>query len=187
MLGRLKRTTRLDVGLALCFAGLSYLVWVLVAGVCRAVVQEMIKSTTLEHLAMSKWTKLVGVFFVDKGVIIDVAGLAWMTLSLLLVVFSSRQKLSISWVWVSSMTQSFTAALGAVLVSYTANEPHFSLVPDVETKVGWARVSSLSLQVVTPVAILIWVTILVWLLVDRARYNRRGPTLGDGLRTNIYR
>ena len=187
MLGRLKRTTRLDVGLALCFAGLSYMVWVLVAGVSRAVVQEMIKSTTLEHLTLSKWTKLVGVFFVDKGVIIDVVGLAWMTLSLLLVIFSSRQKLSISWVWVSAMMQSFVAALGAVLVSYTANEPHFSVVTDLENKAGWARVSSLSLQVVTPIALLIWVTILVWLLIDRARYNRRGPTLGDGLRTNVYR
>jgi hypothetical protein len=37
------------------------------------------------------------------------------------------------------------------------------------------------------VALLIWVTFLIWLLIERARLNRRGPTLRDGLRSNIYR
>ena len=33
-------------------------------------------------------------------------------------------------------------------------------------------------------AILVWVSLLVWLLVERARLDRHGPTLTDGLRTN---
>jgi hypothetical protein len=31
------------------------------------------------------------------------------------------------------------------------------------------------------------VVVLVWLLVERARFDRRGPTLRDGLRTNVFR
>jgi two-component system CheB/CheR fusion protein len=37
------------------------------------------------------------------------------------------------------------------------------------------------------IAILLWVTFLVWMLVERARLDRFGPTLSDGLRTNTYR
>jgi Na+(H+)/acetate symporter ActP len=40
MLGQLRRTTRTDVGLALTFVGIAYLVWVLVAGVARELVAD---------------------------------------------------------------------------------------------------------------------------------------------------
>ncbi len=43
------------------------------------------------------------------------------------------------------------------------------------------------LPIIVTVAILIWTLALIWLLVERARLNRRGPTLTDGLRTNVYR
>jgi hypothetical protein len=191
MLGRLRRTTRTDVGLALAFAGVSYLVWALVAGVARSVVQEMIKSTSLTsppHAKLPHLTRLVKVFFVDAGFAIDLVGLAWMTLSLVLLVYSSRQKLSISWVWMSAICQSFIAALGAVLVGYASYQPHIVFDDmSVKGKTTWEQVSSLSLQILIPVALLIWVTFLIWLLIERARLNRRGPTLRDGLRSNIYR
>ena len=191
MLGRLRRTTRTDVGLALAFAGVSYLVWALVAGVARSVVQEMIKSTSLTsppHAKLPHLTRLVKVFFVDAGFAIDLVGLAWMTLSLVLLVYSSRQKLSISWVWMSAICQSFVAALGAVLVGYASYQPHIVFDDmSVKGKTTWEQVSSLSLQILIPVALLIWVTFLIWLLIERARLNRRGPTLRDGLRSNIYR
>jgi len=184
MLGRLRRTTRLDVGLALTFVGLSYLVWVLVAGVARVVVQEMINSTTGAELP--RFTRAVKIFFVDAGFVIDLVGLAWMTVSLILVAVSSRQKISISWSWVSATSQSFVAAIGAVVVGWAAYQPHMMKnVPVIQT--GWEKVSFISLGVLTPIAILVWVTFLIWLLVERARLSRRGPTLTDGLRSNIFR
>jgi len=125
---------------------------------------------------------------VDAGFAIDLVGLAWMTLSLVLLVYSSRQKLSISWVWMSAICQSFVAALGAVLVGYASYQPHIVFDDmSVKGKTTWEQVSSLSLQILIPVALLIWVTFLIWLLIERARLNRRGPTLRDGLRSNIYR
>ena len=36
-------------------------------------------------------------------------------------------------------------------------------------------------------ALLVWVTFVVWLLIERSRLDRRAPTLRDGLRTNIFR
>lgn len=188
MLGRLQRTTRLDVGLALCFSGLAYLVWALVAGISRWIVQEMIKSTAYYNIEVKGYTKVVEVFFVDSGFVIDIVGMAWMALSLLLVVLSSRQRASISWAWVSSGLQVCVAAVGAVLVCAAAYMPHI-LDPNKLHDGGsiGQQVSRMSLQVVMPLAIVIWVTFLVWLLVERARLNRRGPTLRDGMRSNVYR
>ena len=84
----MRRTTRLDVGLALTFSGLSYLVWSLVAGTSREMVREMILFTSRTNLTgdLPKFTRAVKIFFVDMGFVIDLAGLAWMILSLLLVV-----------------------------------------------------------------------------------------------------
>ena len=91
MLGRLRRTRPIDVGLAICFAGLAYLVWAMVAGVSREVVQEMIKSTAVTALPLPELTRMVKVFFVDAGFVIDLVGLGWLAFSLALVVLSSRQ------------------------------------------------------------------------------------------------
>jgi hypothetical protein len=176
--------------LVLAFSGLSYLVWSLVAGVARTVIREMIKSTTVSqpHTELPALTRTVEMFFVDAGVVIDVVGLAWMTLSLVLVLYSSRQRISVSWVWLSAICQSFVAALGAVLVGYAAYQPHIVVTDlSIQGSTTLEAISSISLQILMPVAILIWVTFMVWLLVERARYNRRGPTLSDGLRTNVYR
>jgi len=185
MLGRLRRTTRTDVGLALVFAGLAYLVWALVAGISRAVIQEMIRSTAgMKHLPES--TRVVKLFFVNGGIVIDVVGLAWLAVSLFLVAYSSRQRMSISWAWVAALGQSLVAALGAVVVGWAAYQPH--ILPAVPAGQGLLEhVTALSLPVTVALALLVWVTFLVWLLVERARLNRRGPTVRDGLRTNIYR
>ncbi len=184
MLGRLRRTTRLDVGLAVSFVGLAYLVWALVAGVSRAVVQEMINSTVGQDLPKS--ARVVKVFFVDAGFVIDLVGLAWLTVSLVLVALSSRQKISISWSWVSATSQACVGALGAVIVGWAAYQPHIiKAIGSGQTT--WETVSAISLPVLMVVAILIWVMFLVWMLVERARWMRRGPSLRDGLRSNIYK
>ncbi len=187
MLGRLQRTTRLDVGLALSFAGVAYLVWALVAGVARSVVQAMIHATATQA-QLPAWTRAVKIFFVDFGFVIDVVGLVWLVVSLILLVVSSRQRISVSWAWISAICQSFVAALGAVFVGWAAYRPHIisSEGTGAAASLG-EQVSTISLPLIVALAVLVWVTVLIWLLVERARLNRRGPTLRDGLRTQVYR
>ncbi|MFB3894086.1 MAG: hypothetical protein ACE15C_18940 [Phycisphaerae bacterium] len=178
----------MDVGLALAFAGLSYLAWAGVAGLARWFVQEMIRTTEFHSIKVEGWTKLVRVFFVDSGFVIDIVGVVWMVLTLLLVFQSSRQRISISWAWMSAMLQSFAAAGGAMLVGWAAYLPHVLSPDKLQKKTSLAQeVSMRSLPIIMPIAVLIWVTVLVWLLVERARLDRRGPTLSDGMRTNIFR
>ena len=188
MLGRLIRTTRVDVGIALAFAGLAYLVWAMVADVSRFVVDSMITYTFQNHIEVKGLTKVIKVFFVDSGFAVQIAGVVWLVLTLVLVLQSSRQKMSISWAWVSAGCQSGAAALGAVFVAYAMYLP---FVPD-PTQAGpqvtlGEQVSFISLRVIMPVAMLLWTTFLVWLMVERARLNRRGPTLRDGMRSNVFK
>ncbi len=187
MLGRLTRTTPVDVGLAMPFAGVAYLVWALVAGVSRATVQAMIHSTHLRQLPLPGFTDGVKIFFVDLGFVIDVVGLVWLGGSLVLVWLASRQVISISWVWVSAFCQSSVAALGAVLVGWAAYQPHLREVPRSADPSLGEQVSHLSLPIIIGLAILLWAAVLVLLLLEQAKFRRRGPTLRDGLRTNLYR
>lgn len=188
MLGRVRRTSRLDVGLALTCSGLAYLVWALVAGGSRKLVQLLIRSTAATGMELPAFTRHVKVFFVDTGFIIDVVGLCWLAVSLTLVLLASRQRISASWAWVSAIGQVTVAALGSVLVGGAVYAPHAIAARGVEAEhTPWETVSSISLPVIVPLAILLWVTCLIWLLVERARLDRRGPTLTDGLRTNIYK
>ncbi|MFP4052436.1 MAG: hypothetical protein ACLFV7_01060 [Phycisphaerae bacterium] len=191
MLGRTRRTTRLDVGLALVFAGASYLVWALVAGSTRIMVQELIDSYVRNGWQVSRITTWVRYIFVDAGVALDVVGLVWLAGSLTLVFLASRQKLSISWAWVVSFLQMTAASIGSVLVGLDVHQQYNRMMPgsNVEvTRTALQKVSSVSLGVSVPLAVLLWATVLVYLLVERARWTRRqGPTLRDGLRTNAYK
>ncbi len=188
MLGHVRKTSRLDVGLSVAFAGVAYLVWSLVAGISRPLVDEMIKATAELESTVPTATKVVKVCFVDGGFVIDIMGLAWLIISLILLVFSSRQLISISWCWMSALCQLGVSAIGALIVAVGVTIPFTSMV-EYEPGEGTAfkLVSSISLYVLVPVAVVVWVTFLVWLLTDRARLDRRGPSLRDGLRSNIYR
>ncbi len=186
MLGRLQRTTRVDVGFALSFAGMSYLVWALVAGTSRDLVKEVIHNSS--GAPLPSLTNAVRIFFVDAGIAIDIAGLAWLVASLVLVLLSSRQRVSISWAWLCAICQSMIAAAGSTVVGWAAYLPHVRPIRPADPVLSpWQQVTGLSLPVVMAVAVVVWVTFLVWLLVERARLDRHGPTLRDGLRTNIYR
>ena len=189
MLGRLRRTTRLDVGLAIAFAGLSYLVWALIAGGSRQLVQHFIEYADANEMSLPGFTRAVKVFFVDAGFVIDLVGLSWLVASMVLVLLGSQQKMSISWAWVSAICQSFVAGLGAVLVGGAVYAPHVLPLDHASRRTILARVSEISLPVLVPVAIVIWTTFLVWLLVARARLNRHrhGPSLRDGLRSNVQK
>ena len=176
------------MGLALSFAGVAYLVWAVVAGVSRDVVQELIKASVVRGFRLHDSAHVVKIIFVEAGIVIDVVGMAWLAASLFLVILSSRQRCSISWSWVSAIGQAIIAALGAVLVGWAAYQPHV-VPPDtvVPESAAWAKVSAISLPVVVVIAVVLWVMVLVWLLVERARFDRRGPTMRDGLRTNLFR
>ncbi len=191
MLGRTRRTTRLDVGLALVFAGLGYLIWALVAGSSRAMVQELMDAFARKGLAVSRVTQWVRYIFLDAGVAIDIAGLILLCTAMVLVFLSSRQKLSISWAWAVSFLQVCIAGLGSVLVALDVHHQYNMLMPPATVeapRTAMQTVSRVSLFVSLPIAILLWVTVLVYFLVERARWNRRqGPSLRDAMRTNVYR
>ena len=140
-------------------------------------------------MAIPRFSQAVKLFFADMGIVIDVVGLAWMILSLLLVVYAARQKLSISWAWLSAIVQAFTAALGGVLVGWAMNLPYQKLADSVakpETVPTVVKVSEMSLWILLTVAVLLWVTFLVWLLLERSQFRARGPSLRDGLKSNTY-
>ncbi len=190
MLGRVRKTSGLDVGLALTFAGLAYLVWALVAGVTRALVQQAIYVTADKSESLPAAAKFVQVLFVDGGFAIDMVGLAWLVVSMYLILRSAHQRISISWAWMSSVLQGFLASLGGIWVLW-ANSAAFaqptSTIGQSPTTLG--RVSQISLPVILTLAVLIWVTFLVWLLVRRTQWARRGlgPSLSDSLRTHSYK
>ena len=189
MLGRLRRTTRLDVGLALGFVGGAYLVWALVAGVTRSLVARSIPLWDEAGLTLDLPTRVVRTLFLDAAFAIDLAGLSWLVGSLLLVVLASRQRMRISWAWVSAMLQSFAAALGGIWVAWAVHLPETRLVASGggEAPTALAELRELSLPATVTLAVLIWVVFLVWLLVERARLSRHGPTLSDSLRTHSYK
>lgn len=187
MLGRLRRTTRLDVGLAFAFATTAYVVWALVAGMSRDSVQDLVRTIAATEVALPLATANVKTMFVDYGIAIDLVGVAWILLSQTLLVFSSRQYLGISWVWVSAISQSFAAAVGAVLVGWAVQLPYANLItrPDsLPEPTAMEKISGLSLPMAIVVALVLSVGFLVWLLVDQIRLSRRGPSLRDGLRSN---
>jgi hypothetical protein len=164
------------------------LVWALVAGASRSIVQEMNRYVAYHGVQVKGITRTVQIFFVDAGFVIDVVGVTWLAASLTLVLLASRQRISASWAWVSTICQVSIAACGAVLVAWAAYLPHVVSEEKASEQATIAeRVSQFSLQVVIPVALLIWVTFLVWLLVERARLDRRGPSLHDGMRSNVFR
>ena len=186
MLGRMRRTTRTDVGLGIAFVGIAYLIWALVAGASRVYVRDMISFSQALEGDLPLMTRIVRVAFVEAGVAIDVIGILWLVVSLFLVVYSSRQKFSISWVWVSAVCQSLVAALGGVFAAWAVHLPYRSALAELQPTL-WEKVSGISLPVLLALALLIWVTFLILLLAERARLNRHRPTLTDGLRTNTYR
>ncbi len=174
------------MGLALAMAGVSYLVWVLVVGMTRAVVNEVSRTAHIEKIpleALPTVTRWLWNSFIRAAGVWDVAGVLWLLVSLVLIVGSSRQRWIISWTWLSSICQSMAAALVAVWTALARTVPSADLTPHVGQPpypvTGWT-----ALSVALAVALLMWVTTLVWLLSERARLGRE-PSLRDTLRTQV--
>ena len=163
------------------FTGLSFLMWSFVAGVSRSLMYNLVRASDLDLPALSAGVKW---FFVDFGFIIDITGLAWMVISLVLIFLANRQKISISWGWISAGIQSLVAAVGALLVGWGVSVPFFHVYVKPQDSTMMEIFSMISLPVVIAVAIFVWIVFVIWMLVERRRLERRGPSLSDSLRTN---
>lgn len=172
----------MDVGLAIAFAGIAFLVWALLGGVSRLMLQKMILTTAGQADTLPRVTQNVKLFFVDTGFVIDLVGLAWMALGLTLIFFANRQKISISWAWLSAIMQSLVAALGGMLVSSALYAPH--IITGQADHTVMSKISQISLPIVIAIAVLIWGLFVYWMLKHRVRMRHLGPSRTDSLRTN---
>lgn len=184
MLGRIKRTSRLDAGLATAFVGLSFLAWALVAGVSRSLMLKLYQDYTNGQLVLPKFSKGVEIFFVDTGFVIDLAGLLLMIGGLVLVYLAIRQKISISWAWLCATTQCLFAALGGVLVTTAIFAPYGFNWP--ENLKALEIFNQISFPVVLIIAIIIWAIFVFSMLKARYRWLMRmsGPSIRDSVKSN---
>ena len=178
MLGQVRRTTRTDVGLALASAGLAYLVWAIVIGVARHVVNELELIRQTHEGGFPGLTTALCASVVQGAAVWDMVGVLWLMLNLVLIVGSSRQRWIISWPWLSAMLHALAAALIGCWTALAGINPFGVLLAGEPAAVGWG-----SYSVALALALLMWVLTLVWLLYERSRL-RRGPTLQDGQRTH---
>lgn len=184
MLGRIKRTSRLDAGLATAFVGLSFLAWALVAGVSRSLMLKLYQDYLNNALVLPKFSKVVEIFFVDTGIVIDIAGLLWMVGGLVLVYIAIRQKISISWAWLCAMTQCLFATIGGVIVSTAIFAPYGFHWP--ENLKSLEMLSQISFPVFLSIAIVIWAIFVFSMLRARYRWLMRftGPSIRDSVKSN---
>ncbi len=183
MLGRVRRTSRVDVGLAMSFAGISYLIWVLVVGVTRHLVNEVSRYAGESVFLLPLVTRWLRNAFIHAAPVFDLVGVLWLLLSLGLIVGASRQRWSISCPWVCAICQAMSAAVLAVWAGLAGQMPYRIYANHVSASsyptTGWT-----SLCVAVAIALVMWVTSLLWMISARARLMR-GPKLRDGMRTNI--
>ncbi len=184
MLGAVRRTTRTDVGLALSFAGVTYLIWALVIGLARHLANELSKIAYLSGGAsFSSVTSGLHKAFLHGGDLWDLLGILWLLASLVLIVGSSRQRWIISWPWLSAICHALASALVAGWAALAAcSHVRFTKTfapPEPYPTSGWT-----AFTVTLAVAPVLWAATLAWLLYERARL-RRGPSLRDGQRTHV--
>jgi hypothetical protein len=184
MLGRIRRTTRTDVGLALAFGGIAYLVCVAALGAGRHVVNAISRGLHADKATLSslpgapRWLCHT---FLQAAAVLDIVAVLWLVLSLALIVGASRQKWSISWAWMSAVGEALAAALLGVWAAVAAASDRTGRPAPAD---GYPTTGWTFLSVAVALALVLWVTVLVWLLYERARLGR-GPSLRDGLRTHV--
>jgi hypothetical protein len=193
MLGRVRRTTGTDVGLAIAFAGISYLVWALVIGVGRHVVNEFSLAAYTGKLDMAGFPMAARWLYntlMHAAPVFDLVGVLWLILTLALIWGASRQIWSISWAWMSASIGSMVGTLLMIwfALSYMASAPFiFGAKPPAETLPGqlpYPTIGWTPMTVAIAVALVVWTTVLVWLLYEQGRLHR-GPTLRDSLGTHV--
>jgi hypothetical protein len=181
MLGHVRRTTRTDVSLALLMAGISYLAWALscwTAHHTALALREHVDDRGLPTLVAT----FIGTFAAWPRLIFDLLGPVWMLAGLYMVIRASRQHRVISWSWLLASTQ----AIGGLLIGVWAQSAQ-RLVGGPLTLVRPAGRDPFG--IIVGVAVVIWVSTLVWLIGEgfRARGLRVGPDFGDSAKTHAYR
>ncbi len=188
MLGRVRRTTRTDVALALILAGLVYLAWALACWSAKR------SAAYMDHQAMASATYRSALPAVSRGFvktfsswtggIFDLIGPVWMLLGLYMVIRASRQRRIISWSWLLISCQAVAALLIACWAAVAMVVPTAAVSgsPAPRAPMDWS-------PAVIAVAVLIWFGTLVWLILERIRYGRfRSLTaIRDGFKTHAYR
>ncbi len=183
MLGRMRRTTRKDVGLSLTFTGLVFLTWSFVTFAAKYLFERLVLDSRLPTTeTLSPFTLSVKRFFLDYGFVIDVTGLAWMLLSLTLVLMASRQKISISWSWLCSGLQILVASVGSIVVHWATAAAQAGV--EIPQPTLTEKISSLSWPIVLAVAVLSWVFFLIRMMLDSGKFTRTQQTLNDSFRSN---
>ncbi len=175
------------MGLALSFGGVAYLVWVLVVGTARHVVNEIARSIHVDKVPMAELpagARWLWNSFLQAGLVFDVVGVVWLALSLALIMGASRQRWSISWPWTCAICQAMAATLVGVWTSLAGAFPLGGGTASDAAAASYPTAGWTSLSVSVALALVLWVSVLVWLLYERARL-RRGPSLRDGLRTHV--
>lgn len=174
------------MGLAISFAGVAYLVWVVGVGVGRHLVNELSRTVHAGEFTFDSLpgaTKWLCRTFLYTAPVFDIIGVLWLLLSLALIVGASRQRWSISWPWMSGLCQAMAAALITAWAGLSGQAPFiygtFHMGKPPYPTAGWTFMS-----VAVCLALASWVGALVWLLYERARLGR-GPSLRDGLRTHV--
>jgi hypothetical protein len=173
MLGRVRRTTRTDVTLALISAGIVYLAYALSCYVAKVSAMTLDGAVTQGRLAAA----FRSTFGAGGADVFDMVGPLWMVASLWQVIRASRQRRIISWSWLLISGQ----ALAAVLMASWAALSLYQTLPSpaMHGPVSWS-------PRLVVLAVVVWVGTLIWLVVD-SRRMRRGPTMGDGVKTMLYR
>ena len=180
MLGRVRRITRVDVGLAISFVGIAYLAWMMVMAGVRHLINNLIEAESqfaiggfLGAFATSTW-------------LFDLVGLLWLIVGLILIIGASRQRWSISAPLVCAICQVILATILSVWAGNCAEAYAIALAKgtaeltaDVQERLTWV-----GLYIFFGIALVLWGAVLLWLLGERARL-RHGPKPRDGLRTNI--
>jgi hypothetical protein len=172
----------LDVGLAIAFTGVSFVGWAVVSGISRFMMQNMMLTSAAKGDALPDVTRILKVFFVETGFVIDLVGLAWLIATLVLIYLANRQRIGISWAWLSAMLQAIVGGGGALLVSWAVYAPH--LITEEAEHGTLAKLSIITLPIVIAIAVAIWAVFVAKMLAERNRTIRRGPSLSDGLRSN---
>ena len=168
MLGRVRRTTRTNVTLALAMAGIVYLFWVLA---CH--VGKYCANVLAAHTPATLTGRALSLAFGRWPAVFDWLGPVWLVLSLYLVIRASRQQRVISWSWLVITSQALAALLIATVSAMAASRQMDLLKPSGDTSADW----SVGLVGISVVA---WLAALALLIRDRTACSATAPAWPTG-------
>jgi hypothetical protein len=161
----------------MAFVGIACMAWLGAAELSRQTAAALAVMPGPALPPISVW--LVSVWQ-TAPLALDVLGVLWLALGLLLISGASRQRWSVSWPWLAAICQTIAAAGLLALTAWAATPANLS--PAARP----AAIPLLGLGVLVAVGLTLWLGTLAWLLASRRRARNRarpGPGIRDGLRT----